>query len=98
MKYGKMIFTAVLLAFSSSVFAADAPSASTKAMKGPTKEQRQKMAEMHEKMATCLKSDRTIDECRTEMMKGCDEAFGKDGCPMMGKGMHKRHWRNRSSD
>ncbi|MGE0631427.1 MAG: hypothetical protein AB7H48_12955 [Parachlamydiales bacterium] len=47
------------------------------------KEKRKKMAEMHEKMALCLKSDKSMDDCRDEMRKQCD---GEDGCPMMGKG------------
>jgi len=35
----------------------------------PTKEMREKMAEAHEKMAACLRSDRPIDECHDEMKK-----------------------------
>ena len=58
-----------------------------------TTEQRQKMAGLHEKMATCLRSDRPMSECRQEMMKGCKDTMGKDGCPMMGgkmgHGMHQ---------
>ncbi len=60
----------------------------------PTKEQRQKMADLHEKMAACLKSDRLVSDCRKEMMQGCKDTMGKDGCPMMGgkmgRGMHRR--------
>jgi hypothetical protein len=51
-----------------------------------TKEQREKMAVAHEKMAACLRSDRALDECHGEMMKTCE---GEGGCPMhgmMGKG------------
>ena len=63
--------------------------------KGPpvtSAEQRQKMAGQHEKMAACLRSDRPLPECREEMMKGCKEAMGKEGCPMMGgKGPHGMH-------
>ena len=55
-----------------------------------TQEQRNSMATIHENMATCLRSDKTLDSCREEMMKGCMDTMGKDGCPhMMGK-MHKR--------
>ncbi len=53
----------------------------------PTAEQRQKMADLHEKMATCLRSDRAFPECRQEMMKNCGTTMGKAGCPMMGSGM-----------
>ena len=35
----------------------------------PTREQREKMAAAHEKIAACLRSDRPIDECHAEMMK-----------------------------
>ncbi len=52
-----------------------------------TFEQRQKMATAHENMATCLRSDKKIEDCRKEMMQSCQETMGKDGCPMMGK-MH----------
>jgi hypothetical protein len=38
----------------------------------PTKEQREKMAEAHEKMAACLRSDKAIEECHAEMMKEHD--------------------------
>lgn len=53
-----------------------------------TTEQRQKMATAHEAMAVCLKSERPMSDCHDEMMKGCKDVMGKDGCPMMGgKGM-----------
>ncbi|HAR43736.1 MAG TPA: hypothetical protein DCS07_14065 [Bdellovibrionales bacterium] len=51
----------------------------------PTPEMRQKMAEMHQKMSECLKSDKPVAECREQMMKDCPAA-GMEGCPMMGKG------------
>ena len=35
----------------------------------PTKEMREKMADAHEKIAACLRSDRPIDECHDEMKK-----------------------------
>jgi hypothetical protein len=52
-------------------------------------------------MADCLKSDRPIAECRTDMMKDCRGMMGEKGCPMMesagggmgpgmmGPGMHR---------
>jgi hypothetical protein len=49
-----------------------------------TPEQRQKMASMHEKMAVCLRSDKSMSECRAEMRDQCQEMMGEDGCPMMG--------------
>ena len=65
-----------------------------------TKEQRQKMADMHDKMAACLRSEKALSDCHKDMMQGCQETMGKDSCPMMdhmggmmGKGMmhHKDH-------
>ena len=50
-----------------------------------TPEQRQSMATTHEKMATCLRSEKAMEECHKEMMQSCQETMGKDGCPMMGK-------------
>jgi hypothetical protein len=52
-----------------------------------TAEQRQKMAMVHEKMGLCLRSDRMLKDCHDEMMKGCEDALGKDKCHMM-HGMH----------
>ncbi|MEZ4332479.1 MAG: hypothetical protein R3F35_12030 [Myxococcota bacterium] len=64
--------------------------------KPPTAEQRVKMAEHHERMAACLRSDRPIGECRAEMRamhetmrKQCQENGGGD-CPM-GHGYHRGH-------
>ena len=81
----------MLLAFSfalvgAAAIAADAP-VKTDGAKLPapmSAEARQKMAGLHEKMASCLRSDRPMPECRDEMMSGCKETMGKEGCPMMG--------------
>lgn len=55
----------------------------------PSKEMRAKMAAAHEQMAACLRSDKPIAACRSEMMKSCQEIMGERGCPMMGMGMHQ---------
>lgn len=66
----------------------DASSSKKMKMMTMTTEQRQKMATAHEAMAVCLKSERPMSDCHDEMMKGCKDVMGKDGCPMMGgKGM-----------
>jgi len=57
------------------------------ATNNPTAEQRRKMADLHEKMAACLRSERAISECREEIKKDCKDAVVKEGCPMMEKGM-----------
>jgi hypothetical protein len=76
------VVAALVLAWSGPARAAEPK----KAPAAPTAEQRQKMAEVHEKMAECLRSDRPIGECRREMARACNETLGADGCPMMGKG------------
>ncbi len=55
-----------------------------------TTEQRQNMATAHEKMATCLRSDKPFGDCRMEMMKTCEDMMGKEGCSMMHE-MHEMH-------
>jgi len=47
---------------------------------------RQKLADVHDRMAACLRSDKPIAQCRSEMLKNCQEMMGKEGCPMMGPG------------
>jgi hypothetical protein len=49
----------------------------------PSKEQREKMAVLHEHMAACLRTQKPVSECRAEMMKGCQMDLGTQGCPMM---------------
>jgi hypothetical protein len=63
---------------------ADAPAS----QREPSKEMRQKMATLHEQMAACLRSDKAVADCRTEMMKGCQEQMGSKGCGMMGGAMN----------
>jgi hypothetical protein len=64
------------------VVAADTPA------KSASKETRNHMAEMHEKMALCLRSDRPMSECRDEMMGSdmagmCGGMAGQDMGEMM---------------
>jgi Tfp pilus assembly protein PilV len=58
--------------------------------KETTAEDRIKMAEAHEKMAACLRSDRPIDECHEELSESCTHMKGEK-CPMKhhGKKHHK---------
>lgn len=81
-----MVLTALM---AGGAFAADKKTTKSnkKSTTQVTPEQRQEMATMHEKMATCLRSDKPIEECRSEMRKNCQQAMGKDGCPGMGRGM-----------
>ena len=57
----------------------------------PSKETREKMATLHEQMAACLRSDKSITQCHTEIMTSCQDVVGKDGCPMMGMGSGMHH-------
>jgi hypothetical protein len=75
------VIAVVALALSTPALAADPQKAPA-----PSKEQREKMAEVHQKMAECLRSDRPISECRAEMAKSCQDMVGADGCPMMSYG------------
>jgi hypothetical protein len=53
----------------------------------PSPEARQQMAEAHEQMAACLRSDKPFEECRSQMQqlhKRCVAAMGAQGCPMWG--------------
>jgi hypothetical protein len=68
------------------VVAGEAPAAAPE----PSKEMRAKMASVHEQMATCLRSDRPLVECRSEMMTGCQQLMGERGCHMMGMGMQNK--------
>lgn len=82
---GSLIATLALILGASAAFAADPPAPGHS---GPSKEQREKMATIHEQMAACLRSDKPIAECHKEAMKRCQDVMGKEECPMMG-GMHR---------
>ncbi|HLE00026.1 MAG TPA: hypothetical protein VJB59_07195 [Bdellovibrionota bacterium] len=80
-----MALTQLLLAtllLSSPAFAADKP-APSKEEAPPSAEVREKMAKNHEKMAACLRSDKSVQDCRKEMMETCRK--DKTACPAMGR-------------
>jgi len=76
--------TPALLAFASAgpTWAADATKPPPPE---PTAEQRQKMAEVYQKMADCLRSTRPLPQCRSEMATAC-HTIGAGVCPGMGRG------------
>jgi hypothetical protein len=74
------LIAALALVSTSPALAADAEKG---APSSPSPEVRQQMAAVHQKMAECLRSDRPIAECRSEMMKSCHDMMGEGGCPMM---------------
>ena len=93
----KVVMFLCVLGLSGRTALADDMGTKASSMKMPkmTTEQRQTMADAHEKMAVCLRSDKPISDCHEEMMKACKEGMGKDGCPMMGSmGMHHDHMKH----
>jgi hypothetical protein len=77
---------ALLLGGAAATWAADAP----RPAMVPSAESRAHMATMHEQMASCLRSDKPMADCRAEMMKACQAMSPNEGCQMSGrgKGMH----------
>jgi hypothetical protein len=63
----------------------------------PTKEQREQMAKVHEMMAACLRSDKSVMECREAAHKQCEEAMGPQ-CHMMGPMMGPEHHMNKQRE
>lgn len=58
--------------------------------KGPSPEQRAKMAAAHERMAACLRSNRPIQECHGEMRAACKESGGQCGMGHHGRAGHSK--------
>lgn len=76
---------AMLIATAAGALAAEEPQAAA-----PSQQMREQMAVMHEKMASCLRSDKPFADCRSEMQSNCKTMMGEQGCPMMGMGMRNR--------
>jgi hypothetical protein len=85
----QIVVASVLAILSASATLAANPPAT--AQSPPSKETREKMATLHEQMAACLRSDKPVTECHTEIMKNCQDVMGEDGCPMMGMGWGTHH-------
>lgn len=81
-----LIAAAALICLSEARGADPAPPAASQPA-APTKEMREKMASLHEQMAACLRSDKSITECRQTLMRSCRDSLGPHDCPMMGMGM-----------
>ena len=75
-----LIATLVLIFGARAALTAEPPSQSHPAM---SKEQREKMATIHDQIAACLRSDKPVADCHKEAMKSCQDAMGKDWCSMM---------------
>lgn len=52
------------------ILSASTQAAEKKQQKAGSQSDRQQMAEMHEKMAKCLRSKKPMNECQDQMMKG----------------------------
>ncbi len=91
----KSLLTAsMVLAFSMGVMANESSPAQKDSKSAPSKESREEMAVTHEKMAQCLRSDSSIEDCHEQMRGQCHDMKDKGHCSMMGKmgkGMHKHH-------
>jgi hypothetical protein len=64
---GTLLACGLALLWAAGTALADEPDNSTRPP--PTKEQREKMAAEHDKIAACLRSDRAIEDCHKEMMQ-----------------------------
>lgn len=89
MRHFPITIILMCLALVASALGAEKSKIKTSPMAEITAEQRADMAASHEKMAACLRSDKSMEDCHKEMMKTCQSTMGKDACPMMGK-MHGR--------
>jgi hypothetical protein len=80
-----LIATLALIFGASAALAAEPPSQGHPTM---SKEQREKMATIHEQIAACLRSDKPVADCHKEAMKSCQDAMGKGWCSSMHEHMH----------
>ncbi len=46
-------------------------------------EMKKNMADMYQKMADCMKTDKSMDDCHQEVMKDCPVAKETGSCPLM---------------
>lgn len=96
MKTGLLIAAFFLTTGSTLALAEEAKPTDKKAVMEFSKEEREQMATHHEKMAACLRSEKSIQSCREEMREACRSQMGKDTCPMMGE-MGGKRWMRRGA-
>jgi len=82
-----LIATLALIFGTSAALAAEPPSQGHPTM---SKEQREKMATIHDQIAACLRSEKPVADCHKEAMKSCQDAMGKDWCSMMHEHGHNQ--------
>jgi hypothetical protein len=81
MRFRALIAGALLAVGAGMALAANPPSASPSE---PSHAMREKMAVIHEQMAACLRSTKSLDECRHDMMQRCRNTFGGSYCSRHG--------------
>lgn len=69
----------------------------------PSKETREKMAVLHEQLAACLRSDKPLSQCHSEMVTSCQAQLAGDcaglaGMGHGGDGRHRMHPMGSSAD
>jgi hypothetical protein len=62
-----LVACGIALLWAAGTALADEPTQGTRP--APTKEQRESMAQVHDKIAACLRSDKPIEECHAMMMQ-----------------------------
>jgi len=96
----QLICAAIAIAMSSPALAEKSSSKMDEKSTKTTKPQRANMATMHEQMAKCLRSDKPMSVCRSEMRNNCKSMMGEGACPMMSEmgGMMGRDGMSDSKD
>lgn len=103
MKSSKSVRATLVLAVMSAMGAVALGAVALAAGPHPTpttvsKETREKMAVLHEQMAACLRSDKSLVDCRAQMRKGCQQSLGVERCPMMDMGNPHPRMRRPTTD
>ena len=86
----KLFVIVTLFGLGVNTHAADknAPQKPREAQQQESQNMRQQMAQAHEEMALCLKSDKNMNECRQEMQESCSTG---QGCMMMQRRQVRGH-------
>ena len=85
-KFSALTAVALLFAFSISGIAnaqTKAKTPKTSAHSAMSPEMKKDMADMYQKMADCLKTEKSMQVCHKEVMKDCPVAKATGHCPIM---------------
>lgn len=86
--------TALLTLLACVSFAAEEPT-QDKHPAPPTKQEREQFATLHEHVAACLRSDKTMRECHEAARKECEDTLGDRCRDMMRAMMGMQHRMNK---